>query len=619
MRVVFGLLVIAGLAYASIGLFGQKARTPQTRPRTVNSNQGATATKVMDGRAFQAAINSAKCGETIVLQAGVTYVAPQGQAFTLPNKPQCPAVESSFITITTSDLTNLPSAGTRVSPQNATAMAKIVTASSAPAVYINFKAHQYRFVGIEFTNIAKQSEHSPNLVLGGDYARYEEMPQYIEFDRCFFHPIEETTNPTSPVRSVSHAITINGKYLKVVNSYISGFMGRYITDPEQNIDSMGIIISSAPFVIENNYIAAWFNNILIGGSDPSAPVANQAAVAGEATLESATLTHTQNLAVGDYVSFQQPAGENANGRVLTKSGNAITFTKLQVNNDGGNSLKNGVAPASGAKVQWNGDLPSDIQIRHNTFDKPMSWKPLMRNYQPKAWIEIKLADGLVIDGNIFQGYPSTVGTTLKNQSGSAPWSTVRDMTFTNNRFTSFSYPFILNLKDELRVSTEGKNVVIANNLCTGAGGRRYYGVDSKFLQLAAGDNVQVYHNTCFQESDMVGGSLPSTRNFVFRDNIVNTGLYGMNCMTPGGFASCWPRLLFTNNVIIDTRQDRSDPMSEYLLRNRVVSTIDQIGFAGLDREDYRLSERSRFKGKASDGTDPGVDVDALNKALSNAR
>jgi hypothetical protein len=230
------------------------------------------------------------------------------------------------------------------------------------------------------------------------------MPHHVEFDRCFFHPIEETTNPASPIRSVSHAISINGKFLKLTNSYISGFMGHYLNDP-QSIDSMGIIISSGPFIIENNYIAAWFNNILIGGSDPPAPSSNQAEVIGTATLESAKLTHTQNLSVGDFVSFQQPAGENANGRVLTKDGNSITFSTLKVNNNGANSLKTGVAPVGGAKVQWNGDLPTHIEIRHNTFDKPSSWKPLMPASQPKAWIEIILADGLVIDGNVFQGYP----------------------------------------------------------------------------------------------------------------------------------------------------------------------------------------------------------------------
>lgn len=272
-----------------------------------------------------------------MLEAGATYVAPPQQSFVLPNKPQCPATGTDFITITTSDETRLPPAGTRVTPENAPSMAKIVTASSMPAVYVKFYAHHYRFVGIEFTNIATQGQHAPNLVLGGDYAAFGQETHHIEFDRCFFHPIEETSTPDSPIRSVSHAIALNGKHLKLTNSYISGFMGRYITDPNQNIDSMGIIISNAPFLIENNYIAAWYNNILIGGSDPAAPPGNQATVVGEATLTSATLSQSQNLSVGDFISFQQPAGENANGKVLTKTGDSITFKPLSFRWDGSGS------------------------------------------------------------------------------------------------------------------------------------------------------------------------------------------------------------------------------------------------------------------------------------------
>src|SRR5215510_6279641 len=146
MKVVVSLLLVVIIASsASINIFAQEARASQSRPRKVTSSQSRPTAKVLDSRTLQAAINSAKCGETIVLQAGTTYVAPQAQSFTLPYKPQCPVAESSFITITTSDLTNLPGTGTRVSPQNTPAMATIVTASSMPAIYINFKAHHYRF------------------------------------------------------------------------------------------------------------------------------------------------------------------------------------------------------------------------------------------------------------------------------------------------------------------------------------------------------------------------------------------------------------------------------------------------------------------------------------------
>src|SRR6185295_20260208 len=64
---------------------------------------------------FQAALNSATCGQEIVLQAGATFVGN----FILPRKT-C----SGWIVVRSSQLANLP-AGTRVTPAVANSMAKI--------------------------------------------------------------------------------------------------------------------------------------------------------------------------------------------------------------------------------------------------------------------------------------------------------------------------------------------------------------------------------------------------------------------------------------------------------------------------------------------------------------
>ncbi|MGH9961080.1 MAG: hypothetical protein ACREBC_28830, partial [Pyrinomonadaceae bacterium] len=100
-----GSILAVGLVFG----FAQRPRgaVPQTRPRTVARSQAGTLTKVPANGDLQAALNSAKCGETIVVEAGATYVAPPQQSFILANKPQCPQTRAEFITITTSDLTNL--------------------------------------------------------------------------------------------------------------------------------------------------------------------------------------------------------------------------------------------------------------------------------------------------------------------------------------------------------------------------------------------------------------------------------------------------------------------------------------------------------------------------------
>ena len=97
----------------------------QSRPRTVSSNRSDPGVKILDGGGLQSALNSAKCGETITLQAGVTYETPKSQSFVLPYKPQCTSTDSSFITIVSSKLTDLPPEGVRVAPKNAVALSLI--------------------------------------------------------------------------------------------------------------------------------------------------------------------------------------------------------------------------------------------------------------------------------------------------------------------------------------------------------------------------------------------------------------------------------------------------------------------------------------------------------------
>src|SRR5689334_22762371 len=81
----------------------------------------AVTINVPSGGDFQAALNSANPGDTIVLQAGATYNTAGG--FTLPNKGSSTQV----ITIQSSALSALPAAGYRVHPTNAANMPKLVS------------------------------------------------------------------------------------------------------------------------------------------------------------------------------------------------------------------------------------------------------------------------------------------------------------------------------------------------------------------------------------------------------------------------------------------------------------------------------------------------------------
>ncbi len=202
---------------------------------------------VKSGGDLQAALNRAKSGDTIVLQAGASFVG----SFVLPNKSG-----NEFITIQSSELAKLPKDGVRVSPSDAASMPKILSpGGGVPAIKTAPNAHHYRFVGIEFA--PNGADYVYNLIaLGSDSQKAEEMPKTFEIDRCYVHP-----NPKGKTR---RGIMLNSADTVIKNSYIAGFAYK-----EEETQAIAGWNGSGGYKIINNYLEAGAENIMFGGSDPS--------------------------------------------------------------------------------------------------------------------------------------------------------------------------------------------------------------------------------------------------------------------------------------------------------------------------------------------------------------
>jgi hypothetical protein len=269
------------------------------------------------GGDFQAALNTAQFGDTIVLQAGASYVvSSMGGSFKLPAKSGGTGTDADFITIQSSQVSSLTLG--RVAPADKTKMARIVALGFGGAITAQANAKYYKFVGLDITNSSggTANEHAYTLI---DIGNYISGVANIWFDRCYVHPQEDGT--TDYTRTATRGFGVNNvTNFKLTNSYVSGFMGEYQFDPGTQIDSEAFASNNGNgYLLENNFLQAYFNTIFLGGGGTDTKNTGVVQSSPAPTLTSATLSTVANLNVGDYISFPQSTGANANARILTIS------------------------------------------------------------------------------------------------------------------------------------------------------------------------------------------------------------------------------------------------------------------------------------------------------------
>jgi len=274
-------------------------------------------------------------------------------------------------------------------------------------------------------------------------------------------------------------------------------------------------------------------------------------------------------------------------------------------------------------------VPSDIVIRGNHFFKPLAWmkgNPANTGYLPwvKNLFELKNAENVVLDGNVMENnwvgadqHGAAILLTPRSENGAVPWAVVQNVKITNNVILHVGGCAELAGFDTTGPTLQTNHVTIANNVCADI--RQDYALDIvRVFQFSEIATLDIDHNT-FQYG---AGSWPifrtygmNTTGFSYTNNVVEfrEGAWSDCGSNSTAFSCRLPGSTSGGNVLIGGTQGALPGTNYYPAMVGDVGFIDYAN--GLtDFHGYALGSGSAYKGKGTDGKDPGVDAAAIDAA-----
>lgn len=280
--------------------------------------------------------------------------------------------------------------------------------------------------------------------------------------------------------------------------------------------------------------------------------------------------------------------------------------------------------------------PSDITIRGNHIAKDPAWKGV---WTVKNLFELKNARRVLVENNIFennwadaQAGMAIVIKSSQDACGTCTWEGTTDLTFRYNRVRNSPRGVALQGVDcsgQACVDVHVQRVRIENNLFENIGSFNGTGQDGwLFIMSQDLKDISIAHNTFLHNVSGFGLTMMgdvaygAARNISFRDNVFTNPIgYGlMYSGTQVGVksmealaSSSWE---FNRNVMIGVSPEF---VSLHPAASFYPTTVADVGFTAYGSGDYRLTASSPYKGKATDGTDPGADYAGLSQRTATVR
>lgn len=265
---------------------------------TAETFGAGTTISVPAGGDLQAAIDRARPGDTIELEAGATYAG----RFTLPKKDG-----DAVITIRTAGSAAVAQ-DRRVTPAGAAGFAKLKAADYQPVVQTAPGAHHWRLLLLELQG---SSEGDRDLLALGDGSSAQrlaaDVPHDLVVDRCYIHGDAATGQ--------RRCVALQSAATSVINSHISDCK-RAGAEAQAIVGWNG----PGPFVITNNYLEGAGENVMFGGADPFI----DGLVPSDITIKGNTISKQASWRGGRWEV--KNLLELKNARRVTITGNTIEYT-----------------------------------------------------------------------------------------------------------------------------------------------------------------------------------------------------------------------------------------------------------------------------------------------------
>ena len=189
---------------------------------------------------------------------------------------------------------------------------------------------------------------------------------------------------------------------------------------------------------------------------------------------------------------------------------------------------------------------------------------------------------------------------------------MQDVTFTNNRVLNVNGRISMLGFDDGHPSQQLQRVLVRNNLWEGPQG-------TFVLMVGPIDGVTLDHNTALGVNTFsILAANAASPHFVLTNNLLGYGLFGIAGDAVGNgnrtLAAYYPGAVVERNVLVGLGKGRNQ-LGDLPPLNFIELALANLGLIDLATGNLRLSELSRYHGAGTDGSDIGVDFDALMQDL----